>query len=156
MVLSLHFCDKFSVLNIKRKRRSNDEFSHDKQNLKKRYIGYILHKKNIQRQKKPIAEDRNQYVYQLCTRYHIDYSIFVQVFQQTTFFATSNEWKITPRRDSPRKQKTEKKIQPKEKERTNKTNDKTFAQQVLCAHFSIGLNYSISNRLQTFFPLFSS
>lgn len=51
--------------------------------------------------------------------------------------------------------KQREKIQPKEKERTNQINDKTFAQQVLCAHFSIGLNYSISNRLQTIFPLFS-
>lgn len=38
--------------------------------------------------------------------------------------------------------------QQKKKERTKERNDKTFAQQVLRAHFSDGLNYNVSNRLQ--------
>lgn len=82
---------------------SNDEFSHlvimIPQRITKKHVP--KGEARSEQQKNRSQKSRNQYMYQLCTRYHIDYSIFVQLFLRLLFsiyiFGIEirwwNEWK---------------------------------------------------------------
>lgn len=108
-------------------------------------------------------------MYQLCTQYHIDYSISVQRFFFTflllflvwkrDFLASKfddgmNDAAIDPMlRNMKKKTKQEKGHKRKEWGRVGKYDDKTFAQQVLRAHFTNGLNYTLYQITDWFFLL---
>lgn len=85
VVLSVYFLDKFLILDDEPKRRLNNEFSRIQLNLSIRisHLSIMIHVPSCWlygRTKNRSQKSRNQYVYQLCSRYHIDYSIFIQCF----------------------------------------------------------------------------
>lgn len=86
VVLSFYFRDKCSLLDDDEKRHSNSHREPSKYDISYMLILLILHfkrkvsEKSKNSVKKLIKEMRNQYMYQLCTRYHIDYNISARFF----------------------------------------------------------------------------